>query len=51
MCLGCGRSITEIMRWRDTDEADRVMMLRLAQERLAQRGEKTLATKSKFDAE
>ncbi|MBO3276168.1 DUF1289 domain-containing protein [Pseudomonas schmalbachii] len=33
ICLGCGRSLGEILEWRDADEMRRREILRAAQER------------------
>lgn len=33
-CLGCGRTISEIVEWRDADDADRAAVLKEAAGRL-----------------
>ena len=35
ICLGCGRTLDEILRWRDATEAERVEMRAAADGRLA----------------
>jgi predicted Fe-S protein YdhL (DUF1289 family) len=37
MCLGCGRLLSEIRLWGQSDEKTRARMLELARSRLAQR--------------
>jgi len=37
VCLGCGRHLQEILRWRDASESEREAILLLAQERRERR--------------
>ena len=37
ICLGCGRSIEEIIRWGDADDKEKLQILKLSKKRMVKR--------------
>ena len=40
ICLGCGRTIEEIMRWGDADDKEKLQMLKVSKKRIVERNNK-----------
>ncbi len=39
ICLGCGRSVEEVVRWSDADNKEKLQILMLAKKRMIERSD------------
>ena len=46
-CLGCGRSLDEILKWQQATEAERLHIMQLARQRLEKAAQFTYASRGK----
>ncbi len=47
ICLGCGRSIEEIIRWGDADDKEKLQILMASKKRMVNRSKKFAAKNAK----